>query len=177
LTNPTNGYTPIQIQKSTKKQNKETNQRRGRRNRENKKGQDKHLEEKEPEDYMDLQGGAGCYNPVDPSPNSHPDPSPPPLLHLLLLLLFVQLRLLLLLLLLLPLHRNTILHFRNPANRYYYFFLRYKFKISPKKSKKKSEERQEKNREKKAETQSCRGGERKERNLMWKCDLPDASPP
>jgi hypothetical protein len=63
-------------------------------------------------------------------PNSHPDPSPPPLLHLLLLLLFVQLRLLLLLLLLLlPLHRNTILHFRNPANRYYYFFLRYKFKI------------------------------------------------
>jgi hypothetical protein len=49
-------------------------------------------------------------------PNSHPDPSPPPLLHLLLLLL-------------LPLHRNTILHFRNPANRYYYFFLRYKFKI------------------------------------------------
>jgi len=70
-----------------------------------------------------------------PPPNSHPDPSPPPLLHLLLLVLFVQLRLLLLLLL--PLHRNTILDFRNPANCYYYFFLRYKFKISPKKSKKK----------------------------------------
>jgi len=70
-------------------------------------------------------------------PNSHPDPSPPPLLHLLfLLLLFVQLHLLLLLLLLFPLHRNTILHLRNPANCYYYIFLRYKFKNSPKKSKK-----------------------------------------
>jgi hypothetical protein len=67
------------------------------------------------------------------SPNSHPDPSPPPLLHLLFLLLFVQLHLLLLLL---PLHRNTILHLRNPVNCYYYFFLRYKFKNSPKKSKK-----------------------------------------
>jgi hypothetical protein len=42
---------------------------------------------------------------------------------------------------------------RNPANSYYYFFLRYKFKNSPKKSKKNSEERQEKNRENKAETQ------------------------
>jgi hypothetical protein len=57
-------------------------------------------------------------------PNPHPDPSPPPLLHLLFLLL-----------LLLPLHRNTILHLRNPANCYYYF-LRCKFKNSPKKSKK-----------------------------------------
>jgi hypothetical protein len=70
-------------------------------------------------------------------PNSHPNPSPPPpLLHLLFLLLFVQLRRLLLLLLL-PLHRNTVLHFRNPANCYfYYFFLHYKLKNSPKTSKK-----------------------------------------
>lgn len=68
----------------TKKQIKEEQKEIAR----TKKGQEKHLEEKEPDDYMDLQGGAGCYNPVDPFPKlppgsftttTPPPPVPPPL--------------------------------------------------------------------------------------------------
>jgi hypothetical protein len=139
LTNPTNGYTPIQIKKSTKKKKKTKKQIKEEEEeiaRTNKAKTNTSKKRNLTTIWICKEVLAATILSIRP-PNSHPDPSPPPLLHLLfLLLLFVQLRLLLLLLLLFPLHRNTILHLRNPANCYYYFFLRYKFKNSPKKSKK-----------------------------------------
>jgi hypothetical protein len=87
LSNPTNGYTPVQIQKSTKKK--------------------KQIEEEEEEIantnkaktntsrtrnlttiWISKEVLAATILSIRP-PNSHPDPSPPPLLHLLFLLLFV----------------------------------------------------------------------------------------
>jgi hypothetical protein len=174
LTNPTNGYTPIQIQKSTKKQIKEEEEEIA---RTNKAKTNTSKKRNLTTIWICKEVLAATILSIRP-PNSHPDASPPPLLHLLfLLLLFVQLRLLLLLLLF-PLHRNTILHLRNPANCYYYIFLRYKFSKIHQKNRKNNQKKDKKKTARIRPRPKAAEEEReKERNLMRKCDLPDASPP